>query len=174
MKTFLRVLLYTFALPRFIWWLVPLGAVALFLATDLRVEKDAILVCTWRPWLAKRIRWNYAIGAAWLLHPNASATTRAHEGVHVRQAEDTMLAGFILGLIVAIFSSEPAWFFLIWIGESPLRVVGGWLGAVLRGGHVYYDSEHERSADAQTDLRPDGKGGVTSWLAEHESHPHSF
>lgn len=165
-RTF-QITRYVLTAPRFLGWLFPLLAVATFCAKDLKLLDDAVLVATWRPWVVARWRYSMAFSAGLVLHPARSAEsferTLAHERVHVRQTEDGALLGLALGLACTLIEMNPVWM-VLW----PLLMFGklfGWLGAVLRGGHVYRDAEHERSAYAQTDTRRDG----SSWLSDHES-----
>jgi hypothetical protein len=169
MKTAGRIALYILAAPRFLGWLFPLLAFVCFAATDLRLIDDAVLVATWRPWVTKRWKYSQCLLAGMVLQPGASARTMAHERVHVRQGEDGTITGLLLGIPIAILSGEPAWFFVLWFTGS-MHSLSGWITAVLRGGHVYRDSESERSAYAQTDLRPDG----SSWLSDHESREQTW
>jgi hypothetical protein len=159
----LRVTRYVLCWPRFLGWAFPLLAVTCFFARDLRLLEDAVLVATWRPWFAARWKYFTALAAGWCIHPKHAEPEIAHERVHVRQMEDLALAGLVLAIVVSLAAWSP-WGLLLWPGALVLKACN-FLGAVLRGGHVYRDAEHERSAYAQTDLRPDG----TSWLKEHES-----
>lgn len=155
---------YILCAPRFLGWLFPILAVCCFAATNLRLLSDGVLVATWRPWVASRWKYSMAFSAGLVLQPgglNVTARTIDHELVHVRQTEDGALLGLLLGVVVSLIEMNP-WYLLLW----PLLMFGktlGWLGAVLRGGHVYRDAEHERSAYAQTDMRADG----STWLKEH-------
>lgn len=99
-----------------------------------------------------------------------------HEDVHVRQGQDENVLGFLVGLAVAIgmwVHADAAtgfiWWGAIWMSSVIWRLPN-MLTAVLRGGHVYRDAEHERSAYAQTDYHPGGK----SWLEKHLEKDRSF
>jgi hypothetical protein len=156
-----RIVLYVLAWPRFLGWLFPLLAVALFLGHDLRILDGAVLACTWRPWLiAKGWRWSMTLAAGMCLHPAYEGRVLEHERVHVRQAEDSALGALPFAIIASI-AGGSAWWMLLWPSLMLLQV-GAFLGAVLRGGDVYRDAEHERSAYAQTDRRADG----SSWLGD--------
>lgn len=163
-----KITRYVLAWPRFLGWLFPVVAVAMFFARDLRLLDDAVLGCTWRPWFAKRYRYSTTLAAGICLHPQGGAQTMAHELVHVRQFEDLAIGALPFALLVALVAWHPAWL-LLWPGLLFLQI-GAFVGAVLRGGHMYRDAEHERSAYAQTDPRPDG----STWLSEHESRPQSW
>lgn len=104
-----------------------------------------------------------------------------HERVHIRQSEDAAFAAFWLGLAVAVALWSFGWYaeawqpaivwLLVWL-SGPLWLIGNWITALLRFriappregrswfGRVfdvaYRDSEHERSAYAQTNRWPDG------------------
>jgi hypothetical protein len=163
-----KIARYVLAAPRFLGWLFPLLAVACFFARDLRMIDDAVLAATWRPWLvAKGWRWSMTLAAGMVLHPDSGERVLAHERVHVRQAEDNAIGALVFALLVSLVELHPAWM-LLWPSLMLIQT-GAFLGAVLRGGDVYRDAEHERSAYAQTDLRPDG----SSWLGQHESRPRS-
>jgi hypothetical protein len=164
----LRIALYVLAWPRFVGWLLPLLAVGCFFARDLRLLEDAVLAATWRPWFAARWKYSTAIAAGMCIHPEHGAAVEPHERVHTRQMEDLALAGLALAIVVSLASWSP-WGLLLWPGALLLKTAN-FLGALLRGGHAYRDAEHERSAYAQTDARPDG----TTWLQEHESRPRTW
>ena len=112
-----------------------------------------------------------------------------HERVHVHQFEDAALAGFFAGLLTMIFMTARfemrfdeslAVFFVLWCA-SPLSLVVGFITALLRYGHIpapagrsrfrhllsiaYRDSEHERSAYAQTESL---QGDVSSWWTQRD------
>lgn len=105
-----------------------------------------------------------------------------HERVHIRQMEDAAVQGFYLGLTLASISWVFGWYGSAWQPAVtwelawmlyPMMTVTNWATAVLRWGLApkvrarggkdrswwqrladvaYRDSEHERSAFAQTDL----------------------
>ena len=157
----LRIVRYVLAWPRFIGWLWVLLACAFFFAHRLKVVDDAVLTAEWRPWWAKRWRYSTTIGAGMIFQGYSRERTRtqAHERVHVRQTEDLALAGAIITPVV-IAATGSWWPLLIWPAMLIIQT-SNFLGAVLRGGDVYRDAEHERSAYAQTDER-EGK----SWQDE--------
>ncbi len=110
-----------------------------------------------------------------------------HERVHTRQFEDAAVRGFFLGMVLASCLWSFGWYAELWqpllVWElvwllTPLLVVLNWVTALLRWGLApkerpaggkernvwqrifevaYRDSEHERSAYAQTDLWPNGR-----------------
>lgn len=114
-----------------------------------------------------------------------------HEQVHIRQFEDAAAKGFTLGAVLALWmwatglhleAWHPAAVWLaVWL-VFPAMMAVGWLTALLRHGLAspgpgrswfrrmweagYLDSEHERSAYAQTDCRA---GGKTWWDHREES-----
>ncbi len=163
----LRVVRYVLTWPRFIGWLFPLLAVGLFLARDLRLLEDGVLTATWRKWAARIWHYSTTLGAGMVLQAGVSPRTMAHERVHVRQFEDAALAGLVLALVVSLVELQPLWL-LLW-PAGMLLMLPNFAGALLRGGHVYRDAEHERSAYAQTDSREG-----SSWLEEHESRPRTW
>lgn len=99
-----------------------------------------------------------------------------HEDVHVRQGQDEVVLGFLVGLVVAIgmwvhadIGTGFAWWAAVWMSSVTWRLPN-MLTAVLRGGHVYRDAEHERSAYAQTDRWPNG----SSWIEKHRKRKNSW
>ena len=94
---------------------------------------------------------------------SSASETWGHEFVHVRQTEDLMAISFLVGVVVAAVTGN-------WILSLALWTAGGAFQAVwfvtagLRYGWtldgVYKQSEHERSAYAQTDRWMTGR----SWL----------
>jgi hypothetical protein len=120
-------------------------------------------VGTWRGWWARIWRFSTTIGFAVVLHPNHGARVRRHEFVHVRQFRDQALLGLMLGG-AAFWWGDPCLALALWIG-SPLFMVPNFFGAVIGGGDIYRDAEHERSAYGQTD-ELDGPG--SSWLERKE------
>tara|TARA_R100000656_G_scaffold104176_1_gene76182 strand:+ start:222580 stop:223212 length:633 start_codon:yes stop_codon:yes gene_type:complete len=111
-----------------------------------------------------------------------------HERIHIWQVEDLMLLSFIIGLVVSFCTGDfLLGFFLWWSGG--LWQLPNFATALLRFGHTlrwptegkwheklagflkdlflgvaYRDSEHERSAYAQTSLWPNGQ----SWFEARE------
>ena len=124
---------------------------------------QGILVCEWRPWFAAR--WPFVTTIAYAMGARAGGplyATWSHEIVHVRQSEDLVLTALIIGGIVAIW--QP-WLGLgIYLSGGPLWQLPGFLSALpryrrlgkslgLKGWEtMYYGSEHERSAYAQTQV----------------------
>ncbi len=112
-----------------------------------------------------------------------------HETVHLRQFEDAAVQGFVLGLALATAQWTFGWYAeawqpalvweLVWLA-MPLMAFANWITAVMRFGVApkregrswfdrifdvaYRDSEHERSAYAQTDRWPNGE----SWWQGRE------
>ena len=121
----------------------------------------------WRPWFAKKWKYSTTIGSGRGFHPEHldSARIASHEMVHVRNFEDDSIFFVMLAGMELLMWQAPLWFRfvltvpLVWV----MLYAKAWIGAVLRGGHVYRDAEYERSAYAQTDVGPDGR----SWLDRH-------
>ena len=123
--------------------------------------RNGILVCEWRPWFARR--WPFVTTIAYAMgtrEGGPSDSTWEHEIVHVRQSEDLSLLSLIIGGVVAIW--EP-WVGLgIYLSGGPLWQLPNFLTALPRYWRLgrsmglrpweimYYGSEHERSAYAQT------------------------
>ena len=137
--------------------------------------ENLVLNAKWRPWVTKFNKYSVTVSRGIIYHPAHGDDTKAHEMVHVRQGEDAVFLGLLLGAVVAILlaaDADPlASFFGFWIAGVAFKAPN-WLTALLRGGHAYRDCEHERSAYAQTDKHHvrDGK----SWLEVHTSRPRDW
>jgi len=161
-------------------WVV--AALVFFFAHRPRWDTDTgRLRAQWRPWFAKRFKFSTTVAAiiyhpSHLEHPEIFERLRQHELVHIRQFDDESIALWaalgLYGLHLLIQSwwyTAPALFF----GMVVSNYVGRSLGAWCRGGHIYRDAEHERSAYAQTDrIRADMVG--RSWLEDHLSRPRKW
>jgi len=169
-----RWVLWALAIPfNIIAWFWLLLMVAIYAAHDLRVEPGGVLTAVWRPWAAKRWRYSTTLGHAIIYQPGRRAPVGAvptriqeHEHVHVRQAEDDALRSVVLAAFVFTWwaiSPGTTWraALMIWVFSYAWKSTN-FLAAWLRGLRVYRDTEHERSAYAQTDER-DG----ISWLEEN-------
>jgi hypothetical protein len=77
-----------------------------------------------------------------------------HEFVHIKQYEDDCVRAAIIGLITAGAAGNNWWLGLGVYVSSIFWLLPNYLTAVLRYGMkgIYRDTEHERSAYAQTDL----------------------
>ena len=170
MKLALSIVRYVLTWPTFLGYLFPLLMVGVFAAEDLRFEDDGVLTATWRPWVEKFWKYHTTLARGMVFQNDATPKGVQHEHVHVRQQEDRVFLALILALVVSIVSLNPWWMFL-WV-SGVLWQVPNFLMAVLRGGHVYRDSEHERSAYAQTDLK--GRSQRQSWLTDHENEEQRF
>lgn len=171
----MRYVLIPLTLPAFVLgYLYVLFFTAIFAAKDLKFDKEMwTLTATWRPWVTKFWKYSTTLSYGIIYQPGVSPRTIKHEHVHVRQVQDRCTLAFFLGLAalitgLATMSAPLCWFALgLWL-TGPIYQVPNFLTAVLRGGHVYRDAEHERSAYAQTDLDLDGPDGK-SWLDTHLS-----
>jgi len=83
---------------------------------------------------------------------------RAHEHIHVEQAEVSVLQGLLIGLVAGIVLwalGRPvaglAVFCSLWFSGYLAMGVAGWATAALRGEEAYWGSAHEESARAQDD-----------------------
>lgn len=116
-----------------------------------------LLLMRWRPWAAERWRWSTTIGRLIVFHPrhvaDADGPTAegiiAHERCHVMQIEDMMTLSALLALML---SPALGWWSLLLWASGGMWQAPNWLTAWLRGGDAYRDSEHERSAYAQSVL----------------------
>lgn len=155
-------LLYPFTLP---WSLTVgygwvLGACLIGIAEwrHLRFQGAAVLTTKWKPRVASKFGFSTTIGRGIIYDPAWYDETAAidnrvekHEFVHVAQIEDLMVLSFVVGLVVALLTGN--W----WLGLGLWWSGGAWqlpnfVTAVIRWGlrGLYRDTEHERSAYAQT------------------------
>ena len=144
----MRILLYILTWPAFLGWLFPL-TMRIFAATDLRFVGEGVLAATWRPWAAKRWKYSTTLSRGMVLQADADERTVKHEFVHVRQVEDRLLLALIVSCLIASVQWNP-WWLILWPTGVAWQLPN-FLTAVLRGGDVYRDTEHERSAYSQTD-----------------------
>jgi hypothetical protein len=168
-----RWIIFAFTLP----WTLTIGygwilLMRLGAAHKLRWEKTAVLTAEWKPWVVKRWHYSTTLGRGIIYQPGlradpGTAYTRIqeHEHVHVRQIEDLMLLSFVLGLVLGLFTHDWLLGLIVWTSGGMWQLPG-FVTAVLRGGNIYRDSEHELSAYAQSDLDLDGPDGK-SWLDKH-------
>lgn len=170
-----RWVLYVVTLP----WTVTVGygwAVLMCLLwaaewESLKFQGTAVLTTQWRRWAAKRWGYSTTVGRAVIYHPDhgdddVDIDTRVerHEHVHVRQVEDMMLLSLLVGIVVAALT-DVWWHWLVVWWSGGAWQLPGFVTSALRGWHPYRDSEHERSAYAQTDF-PLSLG--QSWIEHRE------
>jgi hypothetical protein len=169
----MRFILVVFTLPWAItvsWgWVLLMWAIRA--AGDLRWERPAVLTAVWKPWAARIWKYSTTLGRGVVYQPSARAAVgepwtriQHHEHVHVRQVEDYMLLGFIIGGMVTLASGGNWVLGVVLWWSSGMWQLPNFITAALRGGDAYRDSEHERSAYAQTDEW--GAMGE-SWLDRH-------
>ena len=169
-----RFFLIPFTLPMFLWGHLYVGlAFITFVAKDLSYDKDSFaLTAEWRPWFAKLWKYSTTIGFGIIYHPNGrQGAIRWHENSHVRQNQDLSVAALIAGVIAGAAAGDPWWWLALWLA-GPIWMVPNFFTALLRYAHVerkegvgwfehwvlevmYLGSEHERSAYAQDDHKPD-------------------
>lgn len=195
MKLVGKITLWVLTWPVFLGWLWPLFCECITASAGITL-KGGIMQTVWRPWVIKPRRWlavirwpfgqkgihngvemrslwkySTTLAAGMVLQPGASERTMKHEGVHVRQCRGLVLLGLVLGIVVALDTGDWWWLPKLWLpGGLALYKLPNFLVPLLEGGHVYRDSEHERSAYAQTDTREGG----SSWLDEHLKRPQSW
>jgi hypothetical protein len=157
--------LYALALP----WTLLVGYMWVLLmfctyaAHNLRMEEYGLLTAEWRPWAANIWRYSTTLGRGIIYWPGVRRAkpemelgrTERHERVHVRQVEDLMFLSFAVGLVAALASGNWLLGFGIWTSGGAWQLPN-FLAAVMRGGDIYRDTEHERSAYAQTDVLANG------------------
>jgi hypothetical protein len=182
-KTVLAWVRFAFTAPwALVGWLWCVLACLLQFADlkKLRFDGPGVLTSEWKPWFAKVYRYSTTIGRAIIFYPGSKERVRRHEQTHLDQVEDLMLLSFLVGLVVALTTGNWLLGFLLWFSGGAWQVPN-FLMAMLRYGHhlkwpadgsffgklkqvlsdlfigiAYRDSEHERSAYAQTDVGPDG------------------
>jgi hypothetical protein len=147
----------------------------LFAAHRWRFDLSTLtLTAWWRPWASRWWRYSTVLSYGVIYQPYPSELVEQHEMVHVRQAQDLMCLSLLVGSIaglVARLDLNPGWVFLgVWASGVAWKLPN-FLGAILRGGHVYRDAEHERSAYAQTDVHHVRE---QSWLEDHLSRPRDW
>lgn len=180
MKRAAYVVLTAFSLLLGYLWIA--AAVLFFFAHRPRWDTDTWrLRAQWRPRFAKRFKFSTTVGAiiyhpSHLEHPEVFERLRQHELVHIRQFDDESIALFFGFGLYGLHLVIQSWWFTapaLLFGFVLSNYVGRSLGAWLRGGHIYRDAEHERSAYAQTDqIRVSMVG--KSWLEDHLSRPREF
>jgi len=184
---------FSFTLPwALLVWLLCILACCLQLAEfkKLRFIAPGVLASEWKPWLAKVYPYSLTLGRVIIFHPESAHDSQvvAHEGVHVSQVEDMMLLSLLLGLLTIVVTGDVLFGFALWASGGMWQIPNYFM-AVLRHGHTlswpasgsgfqrlksflsrlfleiaYADSEHERSAYAQTDLDSDAK----SWSSRRD------
>jgi len=154
-------------------------------AGRLRFEEYGTLTATWKPLAAKLWRYSTTLGRGIVYQdtatddlPGPSTRTEHHEVVHVRQAEDMMVTSFLVGVAVllAVGLGTRAWPLAAGLGAGLWWSGGAWqlagiLASLLRHGAnadgLYWSTEHERSARAQTEPWCCSPDGVRTWR-EHD------
>lgn len=181
--------LFALSLPAVIvgyLWLFILCITSVAEWKSLRFQGAGVLTARTRAKLVKFWGFSTTVGRAVLYHPDAydetpiiDNRTESHEFVHIKQWEDACTWGFMGGAltagVAAGIASMSGWEFLaawmaIWC-FSVAHPLTNYLTAVLRYGWkgIYRDTEHERSAYAQTDLVR-GVGNGKSWDELRDEH----
>ena len=127
-------------------------------------EYPFVLTVVWRPWFAERWKYSTTLGFFMGMHPKtltqATGRTKKHERVHIRQLIDRGILADILAALAVFVNVDLA--FALWL-TAPVWQLPNFLGALLRGGHIYRDAEHERSAYAGTNTIEERHVGK-NWL----------
>jgi len=181
--------LFVVALPAvivgYLWMLLLL----LFFVAEwksVRLQGAGVLTARTRAWAAKFWGFSTTVGRAILYHPYAydntpepDNRTERHEFVHIKQWEDALMASFVGGLFIAAVGwwllgydamQGFATWTLIWCAGVAMKLTN-FVTAVLRYGWkgIYRDTEHERSAYAQTDWIRHSAAGK-SWDEIRDTH----
>lgn len=159
-------------------WLVGILACAAQLADfkKLKFQGAGILTTEWRPWFAKHYPYSLTLGRTMIFFPGAQEQSHIleHEAIHVAQVEDLMLLSLLVGVMTAVCTGDALFGFVLWTSGGMWQVPNYFM-AMLRYGHLlswptegtfgdklkklmrdlfvntaYANSEHERSAYAQT------------------------
>lgn len=190
-KTILAWVRFAFTMPWTLisWFLCILLCLLQFAElTKLRFRDTGVLSTSWKPWIAKLYPYTLTLGRVRIYKPGHEGIVDDHESVHVAQVEDLMLLSFFIGLIVILCTGDSLLGFILWTSGGTWQLPN-FLTAMLRYGHrvkwttegsfgtrlklflgalflevAYRDSEHERSAYAQTDIGSDG----LSWASRQE------
>lgn len=153
---------------------------------SLRFQGAGVLTTRTRKWAAKFWGYSTTLGRGILYHPIAyddtpevDNRTERHEFVHIKQWEDACAWSFLGGLLTGALAAGIAG---LTVGESMAVWMIAWflgiatkstnfLTAVLRYGPkgIYRDTEHERSAYAQTDFVSQAALGK-DWEAMRDEH----
>lgn len=158
----LNILRYLLTAPTFLGWLFPLLMCLIGAAKDLGFYENGVLAAEWRPWVTKFWKYSTTLSRGIVFQPGVKSRTVQHELVHVRQAEDCVLLALSLGVVLGL-GHQDFWLGLgVWV-SGPAWQVPNFFGAILRGGHVYRDAEHERAAYSITNVIGLGHVGK-SWL----------
>ncbi len=185
-----RKVLYLACLPFTLTVSYPavLLACALGLAHKLSWQPEGVLTATWRPSFAKHWPYSTTLGYAMIFHPSADrgdldvTDTRVekHERVHTFQIQDQMVLSLLFGGAFLLLWGGPYIALGIWWSGGTWQLTN-FLTAILRHGpaapnpkepkslltryidNAYRQSEHERSAYAQTDLITQVAGSKASW-----------
>lgn len=181
--------LFIVALPAVIVGYVWMLLLCLFFVAEwssLRFQGAGVLIARTRPKVAKFWGFSTTVGRAILYHPVAydgtpsiDGRTERHEFVHIKQFEDDCFGAFFGGLLLATLGwllldydsmqGFATWTFVWVLGVA--RMLTNFLTAVLRYGWkgIYRDTEHERSAYAQTDYVRQAALGK-SWDVMRDAH----
>lgn len=165
-----KILLVVLCLPMYFWgYLLAILGMVLMISVPTGIDKTNFAVTSqWRPWFAKKWRWNTCLAGAIFYQSDASPRSVQHERVHISQFQDANLLGLSLAIIWS-FARLDGWNLMLW-SISSLFMTPGYLGAVLRGRHVYRGCEIELSAYAQTNvIKSDMAGRTWEEIFEEEA-----
>jgi len=117
----------------------------------LKLSKTGVLMTVWRKDFSYSTTLGRGIVFSNKLDERKAERIAAHERVHIRQFEDYCLYGLLTSAVVAIFGG--GWLSLLLWPFGMFLLLMNFVSAILRFGvkGLYRDSEHERSAYAQTD-----------------------
>lgn len=136
--------------------------VVLGIAHEARWEPNLVLSLELRPWFTKLWKYSTSMGRVIWYQPDrrdddgiVDTRIERHEHVHVRQQDDMMTIALIISIWVLMASGDWLLALGIWMSGGAWILVH-YVTAGLRYGWKdrawYEESEHERSAYAQTDL----------------------
>lgn len=175
MKLALTIIRIVFTWPALlVGWLFVALSLVLLLAKKPRLDKETlVLEATWRPWFAKRWKYSTTICRGIIYRQeDPSLRIQQHEHTHVEQVEDLLLLAFVLSLMMGIKTGDFWWYLGIHMSGVAWQLPS-FLGAVLRGKHVYRGSGHEEHAYALTNIIGQEHAGK-SWKQVFEEEKRGF
>lgn len=172
----MRWVLFVLSLPSVvIGWLWVVLMMVVWAARAPKLEKDGVLTAEWRPWVKEKLKWKWSttVGRAIIYQQAARAphtapwqtSTEDHELVHIAQFEDECVKSLVVALAVGVVTGNWILAAILWVSGvawMALNFLGGMLRHKAFGLEAYRQSEHERSARAQTRRWCEGK----SWLRD--------
>jgi hypothetical protein len=121
-------------------------------------DEPLMLMASWRPWAARIWKYTTTIGRGMVGQPGElSVRLIRHEAVHVRQSVDRSALALVVGAVVWAATGDLVLGLALWATGWAWQLPN-FVTAAARWGvsRAYRDSEHEKSAYAQSDPWPGG------------------